>query len=521
MLFRSGDVLVAEAATLSAKVALGGALREDTLFYRLALGREKTDGYVDNTATGDKAAFRDVRSVRGTLTYGPQDSAVRVDLSGYYNGQNNAANGFAMVPTVNTVRRTVTLDPQSVTEFETYGGNVRALWEISDNQSITSITSFDVLNDINQFFDVDYSELDIIALMPDSDSKTFAQELRYRARMASWAEVLTGAFYTEGDRHTVQQFTLFGTLLQDLVVASTFESSAAFMNLRLTPLEQLELELGMRYDETRRQAVRTNRLSGARPATLSASEDVWQPKVAATYHWTDDVMTYASAARGYRTGGFNSPSLGPGNLTYLPERTWNYEIGLKGSWFGGRLSGAANIFYVDDDDAQIEQLLVTPNGAITSGTTNAGKLIARGVEIDFAARLGERLSVRGGYSLNEFDIDGGLRLIGAEERKLILSGRFEQPLAASVRGVVLLDYNAFGPVWFSNTEQQERKSVVDLQIGAEIGEHLQIFGFVKNALDEEYFAVYSDPGPLPTAPEMHLGMPADPRQMGVRVSFSY
>ena len=58
----------------------------------------------------------------------------------------------------------------------------------------------------------------------------------------------------------------------------------------------------------------------------------------ASYHWSDTLMTYATYSRGNKSEGINVTLLPPGvNAVVKPERVDNYELGVKSSWFGGRL----------------------------------------------------------------------------------------------------------------------------------------------------------------------------------------
>lgn len=65
--------------------------------------------------------------------------------------------------------------------------------------------------------------------------------------------------------------------------------------------------------------------------TQRSKDTAVQPKFQLAYRRTDDVMTYATVAKGVRSGFYYS-----GNST-KPESTWNYELGLKSSLLGHRV----------------------------------------------------------------------------------------------------------------------------------------------------------------------------------------
>ena len=64
----------------------------------------------------------------------------------------------------------------------------------------------------------------------------------------------------------------------------------------------------------------------------------WLPKFSIDYRFSPDFMIYASAARGYKSGGFNSYVASAVGTPYDPEYTWNYEVGIKSAWLDKQVS---------------------------------------------------------------------------------------------------------------------------------------------------------------------------------------
>ena len=84
------------------------------------------------------------------------------------------------------------------------------------------------------------------------------------------------------------------------------------------------------------------------------------PKIGVNYKPSSDLLVYASAAKGFRTGGANTPvsaSVCAGDLaalglthapaTYNSDNTWSYELGSKLKTNDGRLLVDGSVFYVD------------------------------------------------------------------------------------------------------------------------------------------------------------------------------
>jgi iron complex outermembrane receptor protein len=105
---------------------------------------------------------------------------------------------------------------------------------------------------------------------------------------------------------------------------------------------------------------------------LGGSFDSTNPRLYGQFKLAEGVNTYASAAKGFRSGGFN-----PEAEDYDPEEVWTYELGLKTSLLGGRLQTDAAIFHSDYKNFQIIGILPSSFDSITS---NAGDVRVRGVE---------------------------------------------------------------------------------------------------------------------------------------------
>jgi len=144
------------------------------------------------------------------------------------------------------------------------------------------------------------------------------------------------------------------------------------------------------------------------------------PRVAARYK-TPFGNLYASVARGYKAGGYNTQifsdilqnammgammtELGvyldnattydtERAISYAPERSWNYEVGGHIEALGGRLLADVALFWID---CRNQQLTVFPPGNGTGRLmSNAGRTRSVGVEVSAVYRWRE-LSLAGSY----------------------------------------------------------------------------------------------------------------------------
>lgn len=111
------------------------------------------------------------------------------------------------------------------------------------------------------------------------------------------------------------------------------------------------------------------------------------PRVTVDYKPSDDVMLYASAAKGVRSGGFNTanPVSATGILAsevpYEEETNWTYEGGIKSRLLDRRLLVNLSIFHTDWQDAQVSAFTQNPTAVNPVRIVqNAGAIKANGVE---------------------------------------------------------------------------------------------------------------------------------------------
>ena len=104
-----------------------------------------------------------------------------------------------------------------------------------------------------------------------------------------------------------------------------------------------------------------------------SEENEWSGTVKAAYRWNDSVMTYLSAARGYKGGGFNldrvqsadgDSASGAGivpvlDTSFPAEFVNSYELGAKTTWAGGTLLLNATAFHQEYQDFQLNSFLGT------------------------------------------------------------------------------------------------------------------------------------------------------------------
>jgi iron complex outermembrane recepter protein len=227
---------------------------------------------------------------------------------------------------------------------------------------------------------------------------------------------------------------------------------------------------------------------GAAPDALSISFESGGQKDSGTlfkfntsFDFTDDVMGYATVSEGYRIGNSNgvapcpdplpSNQIGcalPHEFQYSPDRTVNYELGLRSQWLDHRLTVNLAAYYIDWKDPQLATS--TENGALPI-TTNGKGAESKGFEINFDAQLADGLRLWGNYALVKAELskpapgliatipdtggfarvleDGlaGDRLPGSPRHQGSLNLRYETPLSNGWRAGVQYSLSAVSNVF--------------------------------------------------------------------------
>jgi outer membrane receptor protein involved in Fe transport len=108
-----------------------------------------------------------------------------------------------------------------------------------------------------------------------------------------------------------------------------------------------------------------------------------------------DLMIYARLASGFRPAQPSSPSPGiPGESS--PDKTKNYELGVKTGFFDDRLSLDASVYYIQYNSLQ---LVVKTDTTIYNA--NGGDAKSEGVELSFVAKPLSGLTVSGWVSYDD------------------------------------------------------------------------------------------------------------------------
>jgi iron complex outermembrane receptor protein len=280
------------------------------------------------------------------------------------------------------------------------------------------------------------------AILNDGQHEQFTQEIKLNGTLGDGlVDYVAGLFYIDEENRTdfADVFSIFSPavpggiplLLADRTLRNRTKAYAGYAQADLNLTDQIKLTAGVRYtDETKTLQVSDNRAScsdGTIEVTCLATQNlraangtaiptkqttkIWTPRFAFNYRPNDDLLFFASATRGFKSGGWNARSTAANQvLPFGPETVWSYEAGVKSDLFDRRVRANLTVFWLDVADLQtISGLLNPTTGAITFLTRNFADYRNKGVEAEFTfvPVEGVNLYANIGYQDDEYRLSSG------------------------------------------------------------------------------------------------------------------
>jgi iron complex outermembrane receptor protein len=196
------------------------------------------------------------------------------------------------------------------------------------------------------------------------------------------------------------------------------DSYAVFGQGTFDITDKLAFTAGVRYtyDEKSIEVTRTGIYLPNIPAgqRFLTDKDSWEAvdwRATVQYDWTDDLMTYVTASRGFKSGGFNGEIsvLQPGPSYEIepfdPEFVMSYEAGIRSEWFNNRFRANLTGFTMDLDSTVI-QIADFSAGALVLRSLNAGYIDLRGVEGEFELAATQELTFRANFGYTDLEYEG-------------------------------------------------------------------------------------------------------------------
>src|SRR6187402_2353202 len=445
-----------------AKAAVSGPLSEGVAA-RIAVSATDRRGTIYNVTSGNWIQEQDNLGVRGQLLFRPNDD-IDITLAGDYSTQNPECCGTVYVgygPTQRALARQfpalaaaqnyapASTDPfDRVTDLDsplnagndTGGASLRAVWDIDDSSSLTSITAWRFW-DWRPENDRDFTGLPVVAASNNpSQQNQYSQELRYTYGSDSINAVL-GAFAfkqridtqgleSQGAAASRWNLTNQDQIQRDILNGLTANntqwlkatSAALFGQVEWEVTPGLRIQPGVRINYDKKQGhyerVVTDGQGNLVPASGGNADQIAQRGIYApqlieptfsdwnfsydltvSYAAMDDVLVYGTYAKTFKTGGINQngvPSDAQGNPilaagTILPESVQHFELGVKTQFWGNRATLNVALFHTTIDNYQAN-VSNGQYGVLRGYLANADRVRTQGVEVDFSVRPSQRFT---------------------------------------------------------------------------------------------------------------------------------
>lgn len=430
-------------------------LIDDVLGLRVVGFYRHEDGWVDNLDTGVHNAntLKDYGG-RAILLFKPTDRLSARFLASYENS--DPADSALTTPRLGRNKRRSFRPDIYAGKLQNYNATIDYQF---DGARLTSSSTY---SHYQQDFIVDISgavgRAFPYGIEATGPQKTFVQETRLASDPGGSFDWVIGGFYLDRTLDVTQIFrstTAFlasrgitggqgptGDLVQSLVYRQKSHELAGFGEVTYRFSDRFWATGGIRYGRTDSQIeylpgnFNSNFLTKALfgqtgPLTVVQVPVSTQPKVkgsrpsfkgSLSFRASYNVTTYASVSTGYRAPVRNAnagrPSvISPNDLT-IPagadsDKLINYEVGLKGRFFGGKLMANFALYYINWNDIQVQANRVSDS---VQFATNIGGARSRGLEFEIVANPVNHLSFGANGSI------GGTKITKLSASEAAISG---------------------------------------------------------------------------------------------------
>ncbi len=416
-------------------------LVEDKLALRVVGFARNEDGYVDNIGTGiENANSLKASGGRATLLWEPTD---RLSAQLRVSREKSTPEDSSLVnPKLGKDKRRSDHPDKFTGTMTNY--NFTLGYQGEDMK----LTSSSTWSDYKALFNVDlagtYDQAFAFALDAPAEGRTFVQEVRLVSNTSGPLEWVVGGFYFKRDRDVhfgyrsndayLQQSGITGLSDEYYQRFTTFDVSkeqAAFGQLTWHFSDDFWATAGLRYGSTEAQGstrgggYSSNYLNLAyfcsffavcgQPVTITpvvaatgqkARQTGPSYRLSASWRPTPSVTTYAAVATGFRAPVVNAragsvSTLDPDDIV-IPrgadsDKLINYELGMKGRWWNGRMAANLALYYIDWKDIQVQANRVSDQ---IQFATNIGGAYSRGLEFELRAVpvLGWTVALNGSFN---------------------------------------------------------------------------------------------------------------------------
>jgi len=389
----------------------------------------------------------------------------------------------------------------------------------------------------------------------------WSQEFRLASTTDGALQWLVGFYYYRTDPDAIQRsLSPIGTQANfgfpNIKTPTTSTAVFGSISYRFNDQWRISVE-GRAESEEQEFTQRPTVTAGVSPTSASLAVfdleqdfDFFTPRFVLDWQFSDSALLYFTAAKGVKSGGFNTNLRIFDNQRVFDEESQQmFEVGAKLDWLDGRLRTNLAVYITDWEDQQVacQNPVSAFPGATTTQRTyvcNVGEAEVNGIELDVAFALTEYITLQGGYSYTDARYltfvdaslaatltQAGLPPYDFGDRFLPYVPKDAAFASASIDIPVSDSMSFFGHLAFNHSGRQylradnlayiAARNLWNLRVGLRSGDWT-VTGFVNNAFDEDSAITgvrffdsvnFSVPAPLVTW--------TPPRQYGLTVGYNF
>lgn len=483
-------------------------LATDVAGVRLAAAYERTGGFIDNVATGEKDINRtDIYTVRGSLLVQPTD-ALSISLIGLYQksdqpSQDIGIDNETVMAVPSPLRDRYTLI-QGKVGYDLGFAELSASGSYIDRRNFTQFDLSALFVPLVGALGFPPGFITEVPTEATTDFNMWNGEIRLNSRNDGPFGWQVGVARSDLKVH---QFggtsTAPGTLPFELVASEDTRRSRSWTiygeaSYAITP--ELRATAGLRwFSENKERRITATNFGLTSLDTGDKTFRTLNPRFNLSYDFTPDSMIYVNVAKGFRSGGFNQTSAGGGVIpvppTYKPDTIWTYELGTKHALMNNRLTLDASVYRSEWSNVQSNNF--APGNIITI-VNNSGHVSGWGVDLSATARPTNDLTLSATYGWNNLKYDEATadKIVGdpvdaAVRESWSASADWRPALSDGVDGIFRIDYQHAGKGQFTLRNltpplivPRPERDLVNLRVGADFGP-VEVTLFANNLFNED------------------------------------
>lgn len=534
---------------------VSGPLSDGSVKGRLSFLHNSDDGDTRNILLNLNGNSSDVNALRGSLEFLPNDKLIVTVNAHHY--QNHFTTVFkplhpAVNPLFTVFGATVISDPRTVMQnmpnegsLTQSGIDVKAEWDL-DSTLLTSITALHKTDYNIKRADLDGTEIPLLNVGSSTTgigipeiTNFFSQEFTLVSNNdgpLAWTGLLSYTHQKVDAPGFNFSFPLLNLTTDSVATVST-DALGVGGQATYSWAKGLRLTAGARYStETKNLEKDQTYVNGALTGSMT-DKKTWSsvtPKLVIDYSPDKSHMLYASATKGFKSGGYNTVAIQP---AFSQETAINYEAGIKSKLLDDRLFLSLAAFYTKYNDMQLS-LVLNGAGGIYSEIKNAAKAVTKGIEAGVTLKPTPRFELSGGLQLLDarlvefVSIDPQNPALGASDHKgnplsrapdttANLAAQYTWPTASgalTLRGEGSYRSKIYYTPFKNDYASDAGLTIWNALLSYEPSGKAGIYGtaFVKNLGDKTYTKGIFDPQGLG-----YLAYYAPARTIGVQVGYRY